>query len=62
MKLVVLDSQGGRTLVTITVERPAPLPEIVPPNPLLLPIGQMRTLQAELAAAADPDSERALES
>ena len=50
VKLVVLDSSGGRTELTITVERPLLLPEIVPPNPLLLPIGQMRTLQAELAA------------
>ena len=54
--LVVLDSQGGRTAVAIAVERPALLPEIVPPKPLLLVSGgETRTLQARLAADTDMD-------
>ena len=55
VKLVVLDSQGGRTEVTITVERPALLPEIVPPKPLLLSIGETRILPARLAEDTDVD-------
>ena len=55
VKLVVLDSSGGRTAVTIVVERPAPLPEILLPRPLLLPIGEMRTLPARLAKDTDMD-------
>ena len=55
VKLVVLDSQGGRTEVTITVERPALLPEIVPPKPLLLSIGETRILQTRLAEDTDMD-------
>ena len=57
VKLVVLDSQGGRTAVTIAVERPALLPEIVPPTPLLLVAGgETRTLRARLAADPDPEA------
>ena len=56
VKLVALDSQGGRTELTITVDRPALLPEIVPPRPLLLVAGEeTRTLQARLAKDTDMD-------
>ena len=55
VKLVVFDSSGGRTEVTITVERPALLPEIVPPKPLLLSIGETRILPARLAEDTDMD-------
>ena len=49
VELVALDNSGGRTVVTITVERLALLPEIVPPKPLLIAVGETGTLQARLA-------------
>ena len=56
VELVALDNSGGRTVVTITVERPALLPEIVPPNPLLIAAGgETRTLQARLAEDTELD-------
>ena len=63
VKLVVLDSQGGRTAVTIAVERPALLPEIVPPKPLLLVAGgKTGTLQARLAEDTDMDVDWSVDS
>ena len=53
VKLVVLDAQGGRTEITIEVERPSLLPEIVPPNPLFIAEGQTQTRPLELAGATD---------
>ena len=49
VKLVVLNAQGGRTEVTIKVQRPSLLPEIVPPQPLFIAAGDMQTWQVRLA-------------
>ena len=49
VKLVVLDAQGGRTEVTIEVQRPPLLPQIVPPHPLFIAAGDMQTRQVRLA-------------
>ena len=64
MKLAVLDAQGGRTEVTLDIERLAPLPEIkisgeiideiggeiigIEPNLLLFTLGEARSLVASL--------------
>ena len=51
VKLVVLDAQGGRKDVTIEVERPSLLPQIVPPQPLFIAAGdEMQTRQVRLVA------------
>ena len=56
VKLVVLDGQGGRTVITIDIERLAPLPEIeiseIQSHLLLLPLGQSRPLAASLKGGA----------
>ena len=56
VKLVVLGAQGGRTVITIDVERLAPLPEIeiseIQSHLLLLPLGQSRPLAASLKGGA----------
>ena len=43
VKLAALDAEGGRKVVTITVARPPLLPQIAPQEPLLIPVGEMRT-------------------
>ena len=48
VKLAALDAQGGRKVVTITVARPPLLPQIAPPNPLLIAAGQGGTRLLEL--------------
>ena len=64
VKLAVLDAQGGRTVVTLDIERLAPLPEIkisgeiieeiggeiigIEPNLLLFTLGEARSLVASL--------------
>ena len=48
VKLVVLDDQGVRKEITIEVERPPLLPQIVPPHPLFIAAGDMRTWQVSL--------------
>ena len=50
VKLAALDAQGGRTPVTIEIQRPPRLPRMVPPPPLLIAAGQSGTLQLQLAA------------
>ena len=51
VKLAVLDAQGGQTEVTIEVERPSLLPQIVPPQPLFIAAGdEMQTRQVRLVA------------
>ena len=59
VKLAVLDSSGGRTEeVIITVARPALLPEIVPPEPLLIfSDGKTKTFDVMLAEDADMEVE-----
>ena len=56
VKLVVLGAQGGRTVITIDVERLAPLPEIeiseIQSHLLLLTLGQSRPLAASLKGGA----------
>ena len=56
VKLVVLGAQGGRMVITIDVERLAPLPEIeiseIQSHLLLLPLGQSRPLAASLKGGA----------
>ena len=53
VELAALDAAGGRTVVTIRVERPALLPQIVPPDPLFIPVGGMRTRQLSLEKGTD---------
>ena len=44
VKLAALDAEGGRAEVTIQVnKRPPLLPQIAPQEPLLIPVGEMRT-------------------
>ena len=49
VKLAALDAAGGLTEVSIQVERPRPLPRIVPPPPLLIAEGQSGTRSLQLA-------------
>ena len=54
VKLAALDAQGGRTPVTIEIQRPPRLPRIVPP-PLLLAAGASGTRVLELAGGTKLD-------
>ena len=55
VQLAALDAQGGRTEVSIQVERPPLLPRIVPPNPLLIAAGQSGARLLQLAAGTALD-------
>ena len=55
VKLVALDAQGGRKVVTITVERPPLLPQIVPQNPRLIAAGELRTWPLRLERNTELD-------
>ncbi len=48
VRLAVLDSQGGRTELPFTVERPALLPQIRPQNPLFIVVGGTEERAVEL--------------
>ena len=55
VELVALDAQGGRTPVTIEIQRPPRLPRIVPPPPLLLAAGASGTRMLQLAGGTKLD-------
>ncbi len=55
--LVVVDSQGGRTEVTLNIERPSLLPQILPPSPLLVVAGDDNPVVRELSFTEATDLE-----